>query len=343
MKNNKLVLFALAIGIMFTSCNNDNDDIVEELPKGDYDNGILISHEGNFSGGFGTISYVSNDFTEQENNVFSKVNGRTLGTVVQSITFKDDMAYIIVNVSNQIEVVNRYTFESVATINTSVTNPRYMAISNGKGYVTAWGDYNDMTDDAVLVVDLSTNTVSETIATSYLPEEIISIDDKVFVATGIYGNGNKVDVIDTDTDELVESITVGNSPSSFQLDSNNDLWVLSSENLIEINASTNEVLQTLTFDDTISSPSNLNFEDGNFYFYAGGSVYKQAETAADIDATEILTGLAFYNMSVKDGMLYGVDAKDYASNGDLTVYDLSTNTLTQTITVNIIPGGIYFN
>lgn len=343
MKNNKLVLLALAVSAIFTSCNSDDDNGVEVLPKGDYDNGIIISHEGNFQQGNASISFISDDFATVENNVFSNVNGADLGDTAQSITFNDDLAYIVLNVSNKIEVVNRYTFESVATINTGVINPRYMAISNGKGYVTAWGDYSDATDDAVLIIDLATNTVSETIATSYLPEKIIANNNKVFVATGIYGNGNKVDVINTDTDELDESITVGNSPSSFQLDSNNDLWVLSSENLIEINSSTNEVLQTLTFDDTISSPSNLNFEDGNFYFYAGGSVYKQAETATTIDATEILTGLAFYNMSVKDGMLYGVDAKDYVSNGDLTVYDLSTNTLTQTITVNIIPGGVYFN
>jgi len=285
---------------------------------------------------------VSYDFETVENNVFSNVNGRTLGTVAQSIAFDGDLAYIIINASNQIEVVNRFTFESVATINTNV-NPRYMAISNGKGYVTAWGDYNDTTDDVVLIVDLSTNTIVDTISASYLPEEIISVDEKVFVATGFYGNGNVVEVIDSNTDELVDSIIVGNSPNSFQLDSDGDLWVLSSESLIEVNTNTNEILQTLAFDETISSPSNLNFDDGNFYYYAGGNVYKQSETAASIDTSALLSDLSFYDMSVKDGMLYGVDAKDYSSEGDLIIYDLSTNSLIFTTSLNIIPGGVYFN
>lgn len=342
MKLNKFLVLTLLTSIFITSCSEDSDDN-PVIPKGDYENGILISHEGNFGQGNASVSFVSYDLETVENNIFSNVNGLPLGDTAQSITFNDDLAYIVLNVSSKIEVVNRFTFESVATINTGVINPRYMAISNGKGYVTAWGDYNDTTDDVVLIVDLSTNTIVDTISASYLPEEIISVDEKVFVATGFYGNGNVVEVIDSNTDELVDSIIVGNSPNSFQLDSDGDLWVLSSESLIEVNTNTNEILQTLAFDETISSPSNLNFDDGNFYYYAGGNVYKQSETAATIDTSALLSDLSFYDMSVKDGMLYGVDAKDYSSEGDLIIYDLSTSSLSFTTSLNIIPGGVYFN
>ncbi|VAW23093.1 hypothetical protein MNBD_BACTEROID04-238, partial [hydrothermal vent metagenome] len=34
---------------------------------------------------------------------------------------------------------------------------------------------------------------------------------------------------------------------------------------------------------------------------------------------------------------------DYASNGKLYLYDLSTNSLMNTFTTGIIPNGIYFN
>ena len=37
------------------------------------------------------------------------------------------------------------------------------------------------------------------------------------------------------------------------------------------------------------------------------------------------------------------DAGDFASNGTLMVFDLSTNSELQSIEVGIIPGGIYFN
>jgi hypothetical protein len=48
-------------------------------------------------------------------------------------------------------------------------------------------------------------------------------------------------------------------------------------------------------------------------------------------------------MTVNNSVLYGVDAGDFTSNGTLSSYNLSSNTLDATATVNIIPGGIYFN
>lgn len=338
---NNLVL-ALSLLILSFSCSSDDDHIQPES-LGNYENGILITHEGSFTSGFGTISYVSNDFSTVENHIFSNVNGRTLGAVAQSMAFNGDLAYIVINVSNQIEVVNRYTFESVARIDSGLSNPRYMTISNGKGYVTNWGDFTPSDDDYVAVVDLSTNKVINKISSSYLPEEIVAKDDKVYVATGIFDKGDKVDVINSTTDELELSITVGNSPNSLQFDSNGNLWALSSENLIKIDRSTNTVLQTIDFGEEIDSPSNLNFDSGNFYMYAGGSVYKMDESSTTFPTTPEFSNANFYGMNVRNGILYGVDAGDFSSSGSLKVYDLSSNTETESITLSLIPGGIYFN
>ena len=337
----KFALIALTFTFVFTSCSND-DDTSSPDPLGNYENGILVSHEGNFFGGNASVSYVSNDFQTVENNVFSSVNSTPLGDTAQSITFNGNLAYIVLNVSNTIEVVNRYTFESVATI-TGFSSPRYMAISNGKGYVTNWGEYTPTNDDVIAVVDLSTNSIIDSISSSYLPNEIIAVGNKVYVATGIFGNGNEINVINTETDELEGSITVGNSPDSFQLDSNGDLWVLSSENLIEINTTTDLISQTINLGTTISFPSDLNFEDGNFYVYAGGSVYKMSETATSFPTTSEISGVSFYGMSIRNGFLYGVDAGDFASDGELKIYDLSTNNEIESVTLNIIPGDVYFN
>ncbi|WP_298345217.1 DUF5074 domain-containing protein [uncultured Algibacter sp.] len=341
MKLNKLLLLTFSIGLFFTSCTNDDDTPV--LPRGDYENGLLISHEGSFTDGVGTVSFISDDFTTVEHNIFSNVNGRTLGTVVQSMVFNGDLAYIISNVSNRIDIVNRYTFESVATIDTGLSNPRYMAVSNGKGYVTNWGDFTPADDDYLAVIDLTTNTIIDTISTSYLPEEIIAQGDQIFVATGVFGLGNSVDVINTITDTLEESITVGNSPNSLQLDADGDLWVLSSENLIEINTTTNEVIKTVELNNSITAPSKLNFDSGNLYLFSGGAVYKMEATATTLPETAEIEGVSFYDMSVRNGVLYGLDAKDFQSAGTLTTYDLSTNTEINTATLRIIPGEVYFN
>ncbi|WP_026753513.1 DUF5074 domain-containing protein [Sediminibacter sp. Hel_I_10] len=336
-------LFVLAF-LAFTclSCSND-DDLTPIAPRGDYENGLLITHEGNFGQGNASISYVSNDYESVENDIFGNVNARALGDTAQSMAFEGDFAYIILSGSNKIEVVNRYTFESVATIETGLSNPRYMTISNGKGYVTNWGDYTPATDDFVAVVDLTLQAVVNTISCSYLPEELITVGNKIFVATGIYGEGNQVDVINTLTDELETSITVGNSPNSLQVDDEGDVWVLSSENLVEIDTVNNELIQTIAFSDGVTSPSDLNFDNGNFYFYAGGSVYKMSASSSTFPTTAEFDSLSFDDMQVKDGLLYGLDALDYASNGVLSVYDLNTNAEVFNHTLGIIPGGVYFN
>lgn len=337
----KLSLIVLSIAFIFTSCSSDDDAGTPE-PLGNYENGIFVLHEGNFFGGNASVSYISNDFQTVENNVFSSVNLTSLGDTAQSITFNGNLAYIILNVSNTIEVVNRYTFESVATI-TGFSSPRYMAISNGKGYVSNWGLNTSSEDDYVAIVDLSTYSIIDTISSSYLPNEVIAVGDKVYIATGIYGNGNELNVINTQTDELEDNITVGNSPDSFQLDSDGDLWVLSSENLIEIDTDTDLILQTIDLGSSITFPSDLNFDNGNFYVYAGGSVYKMSETATTFPTASEISGVNFYGMSVRNGFLYGLDAGDFASNGELKVYDLSTNSQSQLFTLNIIPSAVYFN
>jgi hypothetical protein len=335
----KLAFIALANLFVFTSCTDDNDT-VNVAPRGDYENGLLISHEGNFSGGVGTVTYVSGDLQTVEDRVYENVNGTTLGNVVQSIAFNGDLAYIIENGSNTIEIVNRYTFISEGSIDAGFSNPRYMAFANGKGYVTNWGDYSNTTDDYVAVIDLENNSVSSTISSSYLPESIISVDNNLYVATGIYGNGDKVDVLNSITDTLDSSITVGTSPNAFQLDSNNDLWVSTNTSIEKIATATNTVETTLTSD---ASVSFLNYENGTLYYYKDSKVFSVLETATTLPTTALVSDVSFYGMTVKNGNILGVDVKDYVSNGDLLIYNAISGALLNTIEMDIIPSKVYFN
>ncbi len=353
MKLNKLLLLALLMGLFFASCTTDDDDTPPE-PRGDYENGLLISHEGSFTDGVGTVSFISDDFTTVEHNIFSNVNGRTLGTVVQSMAFNGDLAYIISNVSNRIDIVNRYTFESVATIDTGLNNPRYIAFANGKGYVTNWGDGSNAMDDYLAILDLDTNTISNTtIPVEEGPEEILAVSNFVYVAhQGGFSQNNKISVINASTDDITETITVGDVPNSLELDNSGNLWVLcggkpswtgseTGGKLFKVNTTDNS---TTSIDfATTEHPNYLAFENGNLYYYLGGSVHKMSSSSNTLPSNAEITGLSFYNMTVKNDFLYGVDAKDFASNGELKVYDLSTNTEINTTTLRIIPGEVYFN
>ncbi len=87
--------------------------------------------------------------------VFLKTtNDEDLGNIVQSIGFSEEEAFVIANVSNKINIVNRYTFEKIASITEGLNNPRYFIAANGKGYVTNWGDTGDDSDDFVAIINL---------------------------------------------------------------------------------------------------------------------------------------------------------------------------------------------
>jgi hypothetical protein len=341
LKLKHLTLIALANLFVFTSCTDENEnDFTPVVPLGAYENGILISHEGNFGQGNASVSYVSNDLNTVENAIFNNVNSENLGDTAQSIAFNGDLAYIILNVSNKIEVVNRFTFQTVATIDTGLSNPRYMAFANGKGYVTNWGDFSDTTDDVLTVINLQTNTVESTIATSYLPERIVSNNNSLYVATGIFGFGDKVDVINAISNTLTTSITVGTSPNSMQFNASGDLWVLSDTSLDKISTVNNTVLTTLAIS---SSAKFLSYDNSNLVYYQNGEVYSFPESDTTLPTMPSITGQSFYGMTVIDGKVYGVDAKDFSINGSLEVLNLENGTLEKSIDLGVIPSQVYFN
>jgi len=107
----KLAVFSLIISILNVSCDDENPK-----PTGEYTDGIFITNEGNFSAGNGSVSFYSNKKDSVYNNIFSLINDRPLGSVVQSLTVFDDNAYIVVNASNKIEVVESVSFKEKVTI-----------------------------------------------------------------------------------------------------------------------------------------------------------------------------------------------------------------------------------
>lgn len=353
MKLRHVFLSVMIVGLSI-SCSNDDDQGKGNVPLGAYENGILVSNEGPFSNGTGTVSFISNDLSVVENGIFKKINNEDLGNIVHSIGFTEDDAFIVANVSNKINIVNRNTFQKTGTITVGLENPRSFAASNGKGYVTNWGDPADDTDDYVAIIDLLDNVVEGTIPVDFGPDAIIAKGTTLYVAhQGGYGHNNKVSVINAVTNELIKTITVGDAPNSMQLDASGNLWVLASGKpdytqdetagvLSRINTVTNEVTTDFQFD-AAQHPGLLNIEGNDLYFYLGDTVYKQDIAAATLSLDVVLSGAGFYTMAINDGRLYATNAGDYASNGTLTVYDLSTKQAIETLTVGIIPGGVYFN
>lgn len=320
-----------------------------------FQNGFLVTNEGPFNNGFGSVSFVSNVFSGSENNIYQGVNNDNLGNIVQSIGFNDNNAYVVANVSNRITVVDRFTFQESARIESGIENPRYFEVSNGKGYVSNWGDPFVTTDDYVAIVDLTSNTITGTIPVGEGPERIIVDGDFIYVALrGGFGVNNQVVVIDTTTDTIITEISVGDVPESMRLDDNGDLWVISqgspaftgnetAGSVSRINTDTQEVIATFVFAVT-EHPSFINIVGDDLFYFLDSAVYQTSVTNFSIPPAPIFTTPLLFNMFTPDNRtLIGCDAGDFASNGALRVYDLNTTEEIATLEVGIIPGNVYFN
>tara|TARA_R110002051_G_scaffold13435_2_gene44879 strand:- start:75071 stop:76165 length:1095 start_codon:yes stop_codon:yes gene_type:complete len=363
MKFNKF-LGLLALGVIgFTSCEDadDNMNVIdpeeeqEETIESPYDEGFLVANEGPFNNGFGTISYVSVDLSVVTNDVYQTENAPdNLGNVVNSIGFDVDLAYVVANVSNRITVLNRKTLIEEGRVETGLVNPRFFVAVNGKGYVSNWGDPFDETDDYVAVINLRTLNVDNVIPVALGPEKIVFNGTNVYVAhKGAFGTNNIVSVINPIDDTVTTTIEVGDVPSGLEFDSQGNLWVLSQGNpsftmnetagkISRVDVLTNTVNYSADFA-TTEHPDFLNIEEDNLYFFLEGGVFVGDALDYLVPTTAQLTVPFYYNMNIINGKLYGCNAGDFASNGTVEVYDLSTNSLEASLDVGIIPGDVYLN
>ncbi|MDB0603225.1 cell surface protein [Tenacibaculum maritimum] len=361
MKITKLILKLFIISLVFTSCSSDNNDLPQSL--GSYDNGIIVSAEGNFGNKDGSISYIDEDLNSLARTfIYTGVNNSQLGGLIQSITFSDTDAYIILNDANTIVVVDRYTFKKKSEIKTGLKNPRYMAISNGKGYITNWGDGATTTDDYVAVLDLSTNTLETgTISLDNGVERILAKDNKLYVShLGAYSSNNIISIIDLATNNAVTKVTVKDNPDEIFFDNQGNLVVLSEGKPLTYNAdytsvltsttsaisfinlATAEVVKELQFAENKRS-TKMYIANGKIYYYSPSEekVYQIEENATELAKEGVEVG-KIYGMAVKNNDLYTVEYA-FKSLSKLSVIDLITKEEKYGTAVGLGASKIYFN
>ena len=345
----KIGMMAMAITVM-ASCKKDqmidNGGIVA---PGNYENGYFVTNEGSFTDGIGSISFVTDEGTV-ENDVFASVNSFPLGSVVQSMNIIGGNAYIVVNNSAKIEVASVADMKSVATID--VVSPRYIVkVSGVKAYVTDWGV------NGVQVIDLTTNTVSTTIACGAGPEGIAVSNGFAYVCNvGAWGLDSTVTIINTTTDAVETTLTVGDKPNSAVVDANGAVWVLTggyteydpvtwavisetAGNLVKIVNNTVEATYAFSVG---NHPEDLVINDaGNTLFFSNGAVYAFDITATTLPTTALINK-SFYGLGAHNGYVYGTDAVDFSQSGWSFKYS-ATGTIVDSVQVGIIPGGYCFN
>lgn len=348
-----LKIALLSVGLFFASCNKDEGK-EPVAPKGAYENGIFVTGEG-AGANSGSISFVANDLSKSENKIFKKINKADLGIYLQSLAFDNDRAYIVVDNQNTITVVNRYTFEKVGAITSKLVKPRFMTISNGKGYVTNWGDTSKNDDDFVAVVNLQTLTVEKTIPVALGPERIIANKGKLYVShRGAFGFNNKVSVIDTKTQTVTKEVVVNDIPDELFINKDGNLVVLCEGKAAWTQDETQASISTVNLGDYSVSkvdfptgvhPSQLVLEGGKMYYNIGKKVFETNVNTTSLPTTHLFEADTkyFYGLAVKDKNIYVADGGDFKSNGKLLVYNLATKKKIKDFSVSVGASKIYFN
>ncbi|MCG9972633.1 YncE family protein [Christiangramia crocea] len=355
--NYKHLLLLLSLVFFFNSCDDDTD-CCPPLPEeeAEFESGIFVLNEGNFGSGNASVSFIDKDMEQMESKVFMNINGSELGDTAQSIELYEDFAIIVVNVSNKIEVVNRYTFESLATIDTELMNPRYAEVTGNKIYVSNWGDGMDPDDDFVAVFDLADFSFIKSISVAEGPEKVLAVNEKLFVAhTGGFSFNNIVSVINTGNNEVEDEIEVGDLPNSMVVDGSN-LWVLSggkpsyaetetAGKLSNIDVSNNQVVEEFDFPDSSMHPNNLSLEGSDVYLTIGKTVYSyNMSTMQPSSEFKLEEPALLYGFEIHNGKIYVASPNaDFTGDGMLYVYNLSDGNLTDQFSAGINPNGIYFN
>lgn len=311
----------------------------------EYLDGVLVLNEGGAGSGNSTISFVSST-NVVTNNIYGLINpGMKLGDTGQSLTMYEDVAIIVLNISNEVKIVNSKTFQHIASISTGLVDPRYSAVYNNKAYVTCWGS---TTDDYLAVIDLTTNTIETTITIPNGSEKIIEANGKLYIA---HQDADIVSVYDIASQQLDE-IQVASTPSELKV-IGNDLYVLcgvqpwgtGTASLYKVDLTTDTVSSTTAVPATIKA-FHMDTDGTYLYMSSLADVYRYEIATNTFDSTAFIsTGITgfmgMYGMNVIDGSVYVADAKNFVSSGSAYVYSTQNGTLSQTYTVGITPNHFY--
>lgn len=343
----KLVIILFSIVSALYSCTEPSlrpvYDSAESFLTG---SGVFIVNEGNFRWGNGSISYYSLDSVKITNDIFYAINKRPLGDVPNSMVISGENAYLVVNNSGTIEVVDRKTFKTITTI-PGLKSPRNIGLVDDlKAYVTS------MYSDSLAILDLKNNVVNGFIDIGRSSESVIVTGNRAFVASWI--GENKITVINTLTNGIITTIGVGMEPESMVLDKNNMLWVLCNggwerkynAELIMINVLTLAIEKRFVFPQITDSPSCLqvNGRGDSLFFLQDG--IRSMNIGSDYLPGGIVvpqTSHFFYKLGINplNGEIFATDAADYQKNGELVIYSRKGVYL-RALKAGIIPGSMYF-
>jgi hypothetical protein len=316
----KKLICSLAALAVLVSCEDDKPNIPTPVKPGN--NKVWVLNEGNFQAGNSTLGVYDVDSNSYATDIFSVVNNRPLGDVLQSALQVENEIYLIVNNSGKIEVINKDNFESTGTIS-GLKSPRYaLQVSPTEILVS------DLFSDSVAVINPATKMVESHINISSSSEEMAMVNGKIFI-TNTYTS--HITVIDWAT-KNVSTIATTFNPTAIGIDKNGKAWVLcggdpfnSVNGAIEvINTNTESVEKTIALNQgSYTNKIAFNTNKDSLYYLTGG-VYKMSIDGTSEPATPTISAgsNSFYGLSynAEAEQVWLADAKDFNQKGQVLLF-----------------------
>ncbi len=313
--------------------------------------GLFITNEGNFQYSNATLSYYDPATCEVENEVFYRANGFKLGDVAQSMVIRDGIGWIVVNNSHVIFAIDINTFKEVGRI-TGFTSPRYIHfLSDEKAYVTQIWDYR------IFIINPKTYEITGYIECPDMDMESGSTEQMVQYGKYVYVNcwsyQNRILKIDTETDKVVDELTIGIQPTSLVMDKYNKMWTITdggyegspygyeAPSLYRIDAETFTVEKQFKFKlGDWPSEVQLNGTRDTLY-WINNDIWRMPVEADRVPVRPFLEfrDTKYYGLTVNpnNGEVYVADAIDYQQQGIVYRYS-PQGKLIDEFYVGIIPG-----
>lgn len=352
----KLNFYFLFIVLAFlTSCRTDDiivrQEVVEGLPSENTAiKGFYMLNEGNMGSNKCTLDFFDYTKGTYYRNIYAEINPnvvKELGDVGNDIKVYGSKLYIVVNVSNKIEVLDAKTAKRITSI--PLQNCRYLAFKGGKAYASSYAGPVDINPKApkgkVVEIDTTSLSIQREVTVGYQPEEIEIIGNKLFVAnSGGYkapDYDNTVSVIDLSTFTEIQKLNVAINLHHLKKDNYGDLYVTSRgdyynvpSSLYLIDAATGIVKKNFNL-----SVSEMTIVNDKLYFYGNEfnyntHSYKKSFGIIDVKTEQIIANRIFdkeYEDAIKTPYgitvnpitedIYMTDARNYVSMGFVYCFD----------------------
>lgn len=333
MKRITFPFFALLVTLILSGCKENST--APELPIENVAKGIYVLNEGLYGQNNSTISYYELTSHQVLLNVFAVANnGRSLGDTGNDIVIFGRTAFIAVNVSNKIEVIDITSFRSKGTIDLGAgSGPRRIfAPDSLTAYISGFSG-------KVYKIDVRSMSVVKEIPVGAFPEGMVESGGRLFVANSGLGGGNSVSVIDLTTDRVVETITVGTNPVNLVKDKNNMLYTICTGRydsadiggaIYKIDPSGLDVIDSLILpqnpSDAVVTNDNVMLVINNFGVMKVdlGNFKKAPELFIGGMVVNTMYGIIFsIAYDPVDMLLYLGNPKDFIQNGEVAVFDMS--------------------